>query len=1218
MPAAFGARGKVQIAWYDTRRETIPVDATQPFVADYIPEFGVRVNRKVDVFTARVTSDDLGNNVQISDAVRVNRYRSVADVSDPGGPKYEIEASFANAMMYKSGFLAFLGDYLAVSGQEFRQKPNDEWEANYSPLPAPASNLTDFFVAYADHRNVRGDVLFGSPGGATNKPYTPPDNVSPAMTNVEKAWSEDRPMLATADIQDAPDRRSTEGVEDTFTDPSIACVPEQDRTRDANIYGAVIRDELRFSTPVPSRPLSGIMRAIPFTTTNVSSVPKSYRVFISSQPGVDSAFHRASFRQKPDRPPFIGEPDPVLIEDIDIQPNSTVARTVFIVSVDLAATVGLRIFDRACTDAVDIDFPDDEFAFAANCDVLAAIELGGSSTAGALQQPDYQSTACAADPACNDDVNLAELHNPLLENPLLENPLLENPLLENPLLENMELEAPLLENPLLENPLLENFGFENPLLENPLLENPLLENPLLENPLLENPLLENPLLENSAFEDGITYTDITAVIRNDGNVTTAYNFDVTASGFAATAGGDTVSQLILWKQYVYATSRNCNYVPEAYNQVLTTINQPNNTLEIASVEDPFQGEASMALAPGERGYATYRFFGTPSELANVAIDGFTASAQATNCSEFDDEFGPPPGEEDNFYACQDDLADDRERILIDIDTTGPVFTGLTEGQTIPVPALEANAPGGACVDPVSSGIVMAMDESSAVADISCFNSEGDEICTIVGNTGLSVPVANLVSSPGPSPMTCIATDTAGNSTSVNVFLEVLDTKSPFFTSVALNPSSVNADPVTGTAVVSLEAGFAAEDVDGVDPNPAISCITDFNQQSGEELAVRNHTVNCTVTDASGNTSVESYTLSVADVTPPAIAVTGDNPFFVEIGTAYVEPGVAAMDAVTAGIVVSSDAAIAVDTNTIGSYSVTYTATDDAGNTSMATRTVNVEDNNPPDFGDIPITITFEATSSGGATISYDIPDATDETAVTVTCIPPPGTVLPVGMQTVTCTATDTSGNSATATFTVEVLDTTPPVISVPDSVFADIESSAGAAVDFLASLSATDTVDPSPTLACTPASGSIFPIGTTNVVCTATDSAGNSASDNFDVIVGYADGFGITPNKLNSKAGSSIPLNWGWLDSNGAILDTSDDAQILRIRKDGCSIGALVLEMAGDPGSSGFRVKSDNAWEFNWQSDDESGNPLAKGRYCVTVTSDLTGQTLVSPLIRLR
>jgi hypothetical protein len=58
---------------------------------------------------------------------------------------------------------------------------------------------------------------------------------------------------------------------------------------------------------------------------------------------------------------------------------------------------------------------------------------------------------------------------------------------------------------------------------------------------------------------------------------------------------------------------------------------------------------------------------------------------------------------------------------------------------------------------------------------------------------------------------------------------------------------------------------------------------------------------------------------------------------------------------------------------------------------------------------------------------------------------------------------------------------------------------AGAAVDFAAT--ATDNCDASPTISTEPASGSLFPVGTTTVTVTAVDSAGNTESCTFDVTV---------------------------------------------------------------------------------------------------------------------
>jgi hypothetical protein len=82
---------------------------------------------------------------------------------------------------------------------------------------------------------------------------------------------------------------------------------------------------------------------------------------------------------------------------------------------------------------------------------------------------------------------------------------------------------------------------------------------------------------------------------------------------------------------------------------------------------------------------------------------------------------------------------------------------------------------------------------------------------------------------------------------------------------------------------------------------------------------------------------------------------------------------------------------------------------------------------------------------------------------------------------------------------VATRDTTPPVLSVSGDISVDATSASGAVVTFV--VTATDDVDPSPSVACTPPSGSTFPIGTTSVTCTATDAAGNAASASFAVHV---------------------------------------------------------------------------------------------------------------------
>jgi len=76
-------------------------------------------------------------------------------------------------------------------------------------------------------------------------------------------------------------------------------------------------------------------------------------------------------------------------------------------------------------------------------------------------------------------------------------------------------------------------------------------------------------------------------------------------------------------------------------------------------------------------------------------------------------------------------------------------------------------------------------------------------------------------------------------------------------------------------------------------------------------------------------------------------------------------------------------------------------------------------------------------------------------------------------------------------------------------------------------------------------------------------------------------------------------------------MDSSADIQMLRIEN--CETGDLVINPAGDPGTSGFRFKSDNWWQFNW----DSTVPEA-GAYCAFVVSGLTLQEMSSPPINVR
>lgn len=80
------------------------------------------------------------------------------------------------------------------------------------------------------------------------------------------------------------------------------------------------------------------------------------------------------------------------------------------------------------------------------------------------------------------------------------------------------------------------------------------------------------------------------------------------------------------------------------------------------------------------------------------------------------------------------------------------------------------------------------------------------------------------------------------------------------------------------------------------------------------------------------------------------------------------------------------------------------------------------DTTPPTLAGVPASFELVSADPDGTTLEYDMPTATDDLdpAPSVACDPAPGAHILLGVTTVTCTATDASGNAATATFEVVV------------------------------------------------------------------------------------------------------------------------------------------------------------------------------------------------------
>jgi RNA polymerase sigma factor (sigma-70 family) len=158
------------------------------------------------------------------------------------------------------------------------------------------------------------------------------------------------------------------------------------------------------------------------------------------------------------------------------------------------------------------------------------------------------------------------------------------------------------------------------------------------------------------------------------------------------------------------------------------------------------------------------------------------------------------------------------------------------------------------------------------------------------------------------------------------------------------------------------------------------------------------------------------------------------------------------------------------------------------------------DTAPPELTLPAATLTREATSAAGAPVSFAVraEDGVDG-AVEVSCSPAAGAVFAIGTTEVACSARDAAGNAAEGSFEVEVVDSTQPVVTAPESLVVEAEGPDGAPVSFRAR--ARDRVDSTVAVRCTPRRGDVFALGETTVECTARDKAGNVARRSFTVTV---------------------------------------------------------------------------------------------------------------------
>jgi hypothetical protein len=109
-------------------------------------------------------------------------------------------------------------------------------------------------------------------------------------------------------------------------------------------------------------------------------------------------------------------------------------------------------------------------------------------------------------------------------------------------------------------------------------------------------------------------------------------------------------------------------------------------------------------------------------------------------------------------------------------------------------------------------------------------------------------------------------------------------------------------------------------------------------------------------------------------------------------------------------------------------------------------------------------------------------------------------ILPDGLHTVTYYSLDNTGNFEAANIASIKVDSVAPTIAVPSTITVNSLTAAGTTVNYTVTFGDTGPSGLA-TSGCSPASGSVFPVGTTTVHCSATSIAGLTTTASFQVLV---------------------------------------------------------------------------------------------------------------------
>ena len=408
--------------------------------------------------------------------------------------------------------------------------------------------------------------------------------------------------------------------------------------------------------------------------------------------------------------------------------------------------------------------------------------------------------------------------------------------------------------------------------------------------------------------------------------------------------------------------------------------------------------------------------------------------------------------------------------------------GNTSSCSFDITVNDTEAPVANCPAPIA----VSNDSGQCGANVT-FTLSATDNCGIASET--SSHNSGDFFSVGTTTVSYLVTDSAGNVDSCDFDITVNDNEAP----VAVCPAPITVSNDSGQCGANVSFTLNASD------NCGIASETS-SHNSGDFFAVGTTTVSYMVTDSSGNTDSCAFDITVNDTEAPVV----NCPANITVSNSSVLCGANVNFSVSSsdncGVVSDSLSHNSGDFFPVGTTTVSYSATDGAGNTGTCSFDITVNDTTSPIVTcPGPITVNNDS-GQCGAVVNYSGLNATDNCGVdTSFTSPADGSFFSVGTTTVVFTALDSSGNSDTCQFSVTVIDNEAPVVSCPANItVANDSGQCGAVVSFTINSSdncgiASDSSSHN--------SGDFFSVGTTTVTYMATDSAGNMSSCSFDVTV---------------------------------------------------------------------------------------------------------------------